>query len=137
MEVESLFIPYLKPQDELLSLPTADDLEMIETQDGFSPSFPRAEATFKSHSERFTVRQRTFSNQYSNIYFKRLEVLKPRAIAAARSKWNQNGEIEVLEKLLDIGIGEGRRCIIVGTLYKEMPLVPRVLDQFTKEVCDF
>lgn len=41
-------------------------------------------------------------------------------------------KLPIKDKLL--GISDNERCIIVGTLFKEMPLVPRVLDQFTKEV---
>ena len=41
-------------------------------------------------------------------------------------------KLPVIEKLLQIQ--DNQRCIIVGTLFKDMPLVPRVLDQFTKEV---
>ena len=132
MQVEGF--PFAVGQyDNLLQLPTIAELEMVESQEGYLASIQRRTAEkYKNTSERFAISQRTFEEQYSNIYFKRLEALKADALATAHKNWNQHKKLKVIEKLLDIQ--EDERCILVGTLYKEMPLVPRVLDQFTTEV---
>lgn len=33
-----------------------------------------------------------------------------------------------------LGLEEGKDCIIIGTLYKQMKLKPSVLDEYSKEV---
>lgn len=33
-----------------------------------------------------------------------------------------------------LGLEEGKECIIVGTLYKDMKLKPSILDEYSKEV---
>jgi len=54
--------------------------------------------------------------QYCNIYFKRLEQLKPVVRESAELKWNKE-KARYMENILDLKIGE--LTVIIGTLFKE------------------
>lgn len=125
-----------------MALPTPQELDMLESQEEYSPPINRQKCSFTDKSERFVLSHKNFNQQYAETYSRRFRELKPVVLQRARREWNENGcflqmrlilkgKYEVLEKLLDINQGE-RSCIIVGTLFKEMPLVSRLLSEFNE-----
>eukprot|EP01114_Cavostelium_apophysatum_P022563 TRINITY_DN8203_c0_g1_i1.p1 TRINITY_DN8203_c0_g1~~TRINITY_DN8203_c0_g1_i1.p1 ORF type:complete len:487 (+),score=81.70 TRINITY_DN8203_c0_g1_i1:44-1462(+) len=120
-----------KKYDEFLSLPTPQELSLFESQENYTPPFIRAHSSHLSTSERFELRKKTFERQYADIYAQRLAQLRPILTKQAQKKWKGH---KVLKAISDISnLQEGQECVFVGTLVKEMPLVKRVLDEFTKE----
>lgn len=101
----------------------------------------------------YIVKDQSFRQQYSNIYFVRLTKLRAAALEAARERWSDlpgtprtpplswHGQIlkrlllekcKYVSKVLDIQAG--MFCYIVGTVYMDMPLKPNILEDITKEV---
>lgn len=91
-----------------------------------SLSFPFFPITHSS--ERFTLpKSRNYEKQYSNLYFARLMAMRPSVLARATARWGQTGA-PVIDSLM--AVEPGKRCIVLGTLYKEMKLKPNILDEF-------
>ena len=57
--------------------------------------------------------------------------LRPHVVAIADQKCREY-DCTILSKLIDVKGGE--KMILLGTLYKEMPLKPCILDEITEEV---
>ncbi|GME24627.1 DNA polymerase delta subunit 2 [Neofusicoccum parvum] len=70
---------------------------------------------------------RHYVQQYADMYFLRLVQLKPIVEQVAAEAW-ENYQVE---RVLDVRQGE--LCWVVGTIYMEMPLKPKVLDDISKE----
>ena len=67
----------------LLSEPSKED-------EGFSKSLKRHGCPYESHCERFRVGRREFAQQYSHLYFVRLQKMKKRVESVAREKWGED-----------------------------------------------
>ncbi|OJD32413.1 dna polymerase delta subunit 2 [Diplodia corticola] len=78
---------------------------------------------------------RHYVQQYADMYYLRLVQLKPAVEKNAAEQWNGytiGGEkARQVERVLDVRQGE--LCWVVGTVFMEMPLKPRVLDDISKE----
>ena len=61
--------------------------------------------------------------QYCNLYFNRLQQLKPVVRESAELKWNQK-KARYMDNILDLKTGE--LTVIIGTLFKEQKLKPCV-----------
>ena len=85
-----------------------------------------------------------------NVYSQRLKMMKPWLQKRAIELWGGMKvcfveiKLMMVETLDQIPICKklpnaqnGTLCILAGTLFKEMPLVPRVLDEYAKEVLFF
>lgn len=107
-----------------------------------SPSTPRLLSKFArppivptTHSSTFTfTTEKNFSKQYAAIYFTRLSKLKKIVLdIATASQSNTSNEEKpiVCQRILDL-VPE-KKCIIAGTLYKDMKLKPCILDEYNKE----
>lgn len=87
-------------------------------------------------SKRFVVPAgQDFEKQYAHVYFARNLAFKKPLEKAARLKWGN--DVPLTRQLLDI-VPE-QRCVIFGTIFKDMPLKPNILDEFhAREVrrCD-
>ncbi len=70
------------PQD-LLSEPLKED-------EVFSKAFKRPSCSYESHWERFKVERRQFTQQYANMYFKRLQEMRGRVTEKAKQKWGED-----------------------------------------------
>lgn len=96
-----------------------------------------AERVQTSHnaSSRFVLKEKTYQQQFSDMYFLRLAKLKPAVESIAASDWDDikmNGEeARKVERVLDVRQGE--LCWISGTIYMDMPLKPSVLEDITKD----
>ena len=85
----------------------------------------RAAATGGFDDARFSLANK-MHGQYFQLYFNRLQALKPRAREAARARWPTMPTRAVLE------LCEDEACVIVGTIYKDMKDKPIILDEYVK-----
>eukprot|EP00871_Galdieria_phlegrea_P000270 jgi/Galph1/1243/GphlegSOOS_G6034.1 len=76
----------------------------------------------------FLLQNRKYSQQYAQIYFCRLNMLRPVVDSSARGKWNE--KVKFVNRLLNLV--EGEICVICGVVYKEMDLKPSILKEYTK-----
>eukprot|EP00624_Nannochloropsis_granulata_P006501 evm.model.NODE_48769_length_6214_cov_25.744610.1 len=83
--------------------------------------------------QRFRAKTRTFTQQYSHMYTNRLRLMRPMLEAAALAKWGTGGTAPTLcKKVIDLVDGAGT-VMVVGTLFKDMPLRPSLLDEYRDE----
>ena len=79
--------------------------------------------------------QRTYAQQFSDLYFSRLTLLKPAAVSIAEEAWANfrlgNETAQRTDRVLDVRQGE--LCWVVGTCFMEMPLKPNVLEDVGRE----
>ena len=69
--------------------------------------------------------------QFNSLYLARLQQMRPLMMAVAKKRWEQSStDLYFTEKIIDCETLEGKECVLVGTLYKEMELKPSVLDEF-------
>lgn len=78
------------PFDSFLSLPTAEELEMVDSQE-YEPDIVRETASYKSDSAKFIIKKKTFENQYCNVYTQRINTLKPIIRERVNELWNPSG----------------------------------------------
>lgn len=93
----------------------------------------REEATISiPHASRFLLSPTEQSHQYFNVYQNRMRQLRPGVIERINSLQKANStSLPVEERILDIKLNE--HCYLIGTIFKEMPLKPNVLSEYTKE----
>ncbi|KAF5706322.1 DNA polymerase delta subunit 2 [Fusarium globosum] len=80
-------------------------------------------------------KQRSYQQQYGDMYFLRLTKIKPAIDKVATEAWTGTtiGEEEAqrVERVLDVRQGE--LCWVTGTVYMEMPLKPNILEDVSKD----
>ncbi|CEM35714.1 unnamed protein product [Vitrella brassicaformis CCMP3155] len=100
---------------------------------GGNPSLSRTQLPYENLSKRFLVSTGQYSQQYSSLYYVRLELLGEAVLRAARAKWGgQLSNAQFLEALKKAK--EGGECVVIGTLYKSMTLKPSVLHEYMKHL---
>ncbi len=74
--------------------------------------------------------RKVFTTQYRSIYHQRLFALRPHLLSAVRAALLSEGGAApaVHERIVDAH--PGVECVVVGTLYKDMPLKPTILDEY-------
>ena len=93
----------------------------------------RATATMTApYASRFVLATKDQSHQYFNVYQNRMKQLRASVVEAV----NRHQEAActahpVEERILEIRLGV--TCFIIGVIFKEMPLKPNVLREYTKE----
>jgi DNA polymerase delta subunit 2 len=92
------------------------------------PPAPRAAAAYANEDARFRLPDRDYGRQYAQLYFYRLQRMRPAAEAAARAAW----PAARLGRVLDLP-EEGGDVAVVGTLYKEMAGKPSILDEYAAD----
>eukprot|EP01127_Copromyxa_protea_P011868 TRINITY_DN3030_c0_g1_i2.p1 TRINITY_DN3030_c0_g1~~TRINITY_DN3030_c0_g1_i2.p1 ORF type:complete len:471 (-),score=101.74 TRINITY_DN3030_c0_g1_i2:54-1466(-) len=108
---------------EVLSKPEA--LGVDETVEGKYPKYQRKRANCTENDGQFKIT--TQSDQYFTLYAHRLETM--RTILQERCAKTHPG-VSVKENVLNM---EESECILIGALYKAMPLKPNVLKEYTEE----
>jgi DNA polymerase delta subunit 2 len=83
----------------------------------------RASTTVES-LDSFRLKEKTFTQQYSGVYFTRINVL--------RSRFPDLWDTNFVPRLIQIK--QNADCYIIGTLYIDMPLKPSILSEITREV---
>jgi len=89
--------------------------------------------------QRFRAKARTFTQQYSHMYTNRLRLMRPMLEAAALAKWGEGGgggeggtTPTLCKKVIDL-VDDVGTVMVVGTLFKDMPLRPSLLDEYRDE----
>jgi DNA polymerase delta subunit 2 len=85
----------------------------------------------------FTLdKDRSYQQQYGDMYFLRLTKIKPAVEQVAGAAWEDTvlgGErARKVDRVLDVRQGE--LCWVTGTVYMDMPLKPNILDDVSKDV---
>ncbi|RSL47499.1 hypothetical protein CEP53_009903 [Fusarium sp. AF-6] len=80
-------------------------------------------------------KQKSYQQQYGDMYFLRLTKIKPAVDQVAEAAWSGTsigGETaKRVERVLDVRQGE--LCWVTGTVYMEMPLKPNILEDVSKD----
>ncbi|XP_073306849.1 DNA polymerase delta small subunit [Primulina huaijiensis] len=101
--------------------------EPMEVDSGNGVLF-RKQSLYKSLDESFEIQKEMYKGQqYSQIYFARLHLMRT-LLYSLLPTWKHH-----LPACTVLGLEEGKECIIVGTLYKDMKLKPSILDEYSKE----
>eukprot|EP01147_Barroeca_monosierra_P007979 gene7979-10050_t len=81
-----------------------------------------------TRNNRFCVDStREFEKQYSHVYFVRYHTFLQQLKIAALEKWKDKN-VKVAKNILNIE--PGHQVVVIGTLYKDMPLKPNILDDY-------
>jgi len=90
----------------------------------------RAGASYTPRYQRFLVKSRVYSQQYSHIYSRRIAQLRGVVTAAAHAKWSDASAYSECSKVIDLRPGSTTEWLVVGCIYKDQPLKPSILDEF-------
>ncbi|KAK9478819.1 DNA polymerase alpha/epsilon subunit B-domain-containing protein [Lipomyces japonicus] len=117
-----------------------DGLLTASNHDNSHAVFTRASSQFnpiKEYNDEFfiTYKNKTYNQQYANLYYIRLAMLKPRVSKIAAECWTgmkiAGQSVKPTGRVLDVRQGE--LCWTVGTIYMEMSAKPNILDDVTKD----
>ncbi|KAJ1975851.1 DNA polymerase delta small subunit Cdc1 [Dimargaris verticillata] len=132
-----------------LKVPTQTLLAPVETISP-APHYERHVLAAKTDPaaalQDYLVAQRSYRQQYANLYYLRLSALKEAGTAAAHDKWlpptesigsnhskaSPSPQPTFAAKVTNIPPGE--KCFVVGTVYCDKKLRPNVLDDLSKEL---
>ncbi|CAB3365521.1 Hypothetical predicted protein [Cloeon dipterum] len=88
---------------------------------------------YKNLSEKFTISSTDYSRQFAPMYMVRLKTLRQPLKELARKKWGSDIPIIELYQLQEGEVEEARKCVIIGTLYKQQTLKPNILKEISEE----
>jgi DNA polymerase delta subunit 2 len=88
------------------------------------------QTNYKNLSERFYIKEKNYTRQYAPLYANRLVEMREAVKTSALKKWSNKSNYK-LKTLHDIEPNE--KCIIIGTLYKEMEQKPSILKELSEE----
>ncbi|GAB5372681.1 hypothetical protein AAMO2058_001685500 [Amorphochlora amoebiformis] len=100
---------------------SALDLELKSFKQIVRPS-----VKLELNKPRFEIKDKKFVNQYASLYFNRLMGTVRVVKARAMKKWP---DTQIASKLIVVPKG---KCVLIGTIFKEMKLRPNVLEEFTQ-----
>ncbi len=96
----------------------------------------RAPSSYKPLDSFALNKQRTYQQQYGDMYFLRLTKIKPAVDEVAAATWDGTviggEEAKKVDRVLDVRQGE--LCWVAGTVYMEMALKPDILEDVSKDV---
>ncbi|KAJ2464167.1 DNA polymerase delta small subunit Cdc1, partial [Coemansia sp. RSA 2322] len=95
--------------------------------------YARAEATFDDaakHAKAFSTGRRNYVRQFNELYYARLNELKPHVLEHAEKRWAAQN-IKLTHKVLNVEPGE--RTYIVGTVFIDSAAKPSTLTQVESE----
>nr|KAJ3418026.1 hypothetical protein HK105_000457 [Polyrhizophydium stewartii] len=81
----------------------------------------------------FALASTDLGSQYASLYFTRLNLLRPRVLAAARARWadSLDNPPECVQRILNVQVGVP--SYVVGTVFVDMPNKPNILKDIAKE----
>ncbi|KAG6029590.1 hypothetical protein E4U41_000310 [Claviceps citrina] len=95
----------------------------------------RVDDTYKPLNTFRLDKQRSYKQQYGDMYFLRLTKIKPAVEQVAASSWRGTviggEEVKRVDRVLDVRQGE--LCWVAGTVYMDMPLKPNILEDVSKD----
>lgn len=111
----------------------SSDIPILGTDDLLRPPQSEPEPQQRLEAEHtvtttYTLKERTYQQQFSDIYFLRLAKLKPAVEEVAATTWDS---VSKVDRVLDVRQGE--ICWVTGTVYMDMPLKPNILDDISKD----
>ncbi|TQV99282.1 hypothetical protein V2A60_004759 [Cordyceps javanica] len=96
---------------------------------------PRDGSSYKPLSTFVLDKQRSYQQQYGDMYFLRLTKIKPAVEQVAAAAWDGTtigGETAgKVDRVLDVRQGE--LCWVAGTVYMDMALKPNILEDVSKD----
>jgi len=95
----------------------------------------RALSNYKSlHTYRLD-KEKSYKQQYADMYFLRLTKIKPAVEQLASSAWQDTVIGDEPAKRVDrvLDIRQGELCWVIGTVYMDMPLKPNILEDVSKD----
>ncbi|TWU75382.1 hypothetical protein ED733_001395 [Metarhizium rileyi] len=103
--------------------------------DAATPTPSRVADSYKPLHTFDLDKNRSYKQQYGDMYFLRLTKIKPSVEQVASTAWEGTviggEEVKKVERVLDVRQGE--LCWVAGTVYMEMPLKPNILEDVSKD----
>ncbi|WQF79544.1 Putative DNA polymerase alpha/delta/epsilon, subunit B, DNA polymerase delta/II small subunit family [Colletotrichum destructivum] len=100
-----------------------------------SSTLSRDPSRYKPLNSFALPKERSYQQQYADIYFLRLTSIRPAVDAAAAEAWNGTviggEEAKHVNRVLDVRQGE--LCWVTGTVYIDMALKPNILEDVSKD----
>lgn len=99
----------------------------------------RVPSSYKSLHTYLLDKEKSYKQQYADMYFLRLTKIKPAVEQLASSAWQDTVIGDEPAKRVDrvLDIRQGELCWVVGTVYMDMPLKPNILEDVSKDVSIF
>ena len=91
---------------------------------------PRSEVGVVRGHAKFLLKELSFTQQFSHMYFSRLSRLTPKALETSEAA----GLLKTLRHSRVLQLQPGKRGLIVGTLFKQLTSVTSFLREYTKEL---
>ncbi|KAK1966622.1 DNA polymerase alpha/epsilon subunit B [Colletotrichum sublineola] len=100
-----------------------------------STTLVRAPSHYKPLNTFALPKERSYQQQYADVYFLRLTSIQPAVNAAAAEAWDGTviggEEAKHVNRVLDVRQGE--LCWVTGTVYMDMALKPNILEDVSKD----
>ncbi|CAM9509978.1 unnamed protein product [Chrysoparadoxa australica] len=112
----------------LLRDPTEKEQQPLQDHEAAPDQVERATVSHHKRWGRFLLKKPTFTQQFSHIYNRRLQMLKMPLLEAAKARWKG---VEICDRLVSVIEGEER--VLIGTLFKRMEIRPSVLEEYKAE----
>ncbi|KAK7953379.1 DNA polymerase delta subunit 2 [Apiospora saccharicola] len=95
----------------------------------------RVSSTYKPLQTFRLAKEKSYQQQFADMYFLRLTKIKPAVDEVALSAWDgtivADEPVKRVDRVLDIRQGE--LCWVTGTVYMDMPLKPNILEDVSKD----
>lgn len=96
-----------------------------------TPTRALAKLDYKNFSDKFRLREKNYSRQYAPLYAERLMTMREDVKRSALKKWPDSKITNLVDLETDV------KCVIIGTLYKEMEQKPSILKELSDDGCTF
>ncbi|XP_058807466.1 DNA polymerase delta subunit 2-like isoform X2 [Phymastichus coffea] len=102
----------------------------LNPEEELTCSFERKKVEYVDHTGRFKKEGENYTKQFASIYVKRLEELSEILKGKVFAKWGHTVNLIPLSELEE---QDGKKCAIIGTLYKHQPNKPSILQELSEE----